>query len=159
MPTTVHKPQGERLPSDRRSLTGGFTIAEVAMSMLVLAMAISTALIVMQRTNLAIDTARNLSTAGSIMQCEMEKERLFTWTQVSDSTYQPTIDPSLLRNPAVAGRFTLSRTLASLSNHSSQMVQITLTVTWRSYDGHSLTRSYTTYYCQKGLYNYIYAHN
>ena len=124
--------------------------------MLVLAMAISTSLVVMQRTYLALDTARNLETAGGIMQCEIEKERLLSWAQVSDATYQPAIDASYMRNPATAGRFTLSRSTAVMAQRSGQMVQVTLTVTWRSYDGRSLSRSYTTYFCNGGLYNYIY---
>jgi hypothetical protein len=86
----------------------------------------------------------------------MEKERLFNWTSASDSTYQPVIHPSFTRNPAIAGRFTLSRSLATVAQRSGQVVQITLTVRWRSYDGHSLSRSYTTYYTQGGLYAYLY---
>jgi hypothetical protein len=110
----------------------------------------------MQRAFLALDTARNLETAGGIMQCEFEKERLFSWAQVNDATYLPVIDTSFTRNPSTAGRFTLSRSLVALAQHSGQMVQITLIVNWRSYDGRSLSRSYTTYYGQNGLYAYFY---
>jgi hypothetical protein len=90
------------------------------------------------------------------MQCELEKERLFSWTQINNATYLPVIDPSFTRNPTTAGRFTLSRSLVTLAQHSAQMVQITLTVSWRNYDGRSLSRSYTTYYGQNGLYAYFY---
>lgn len=127
------------------------------MAVIVLAMAITTSLTVMQRGFLDLDTARNLGIAGNIMQCELEKERLFTWAQASNA-YTPTIDNSFLSNPTVAGRFTLSRTVTTVASHSGQMVQITLTTSWRSYDGRNLSRSYTTYYCQGGLYEYIY-HN
>lgn len=140
----------------RRVRHRGFTIAEVAVSVLVLALGISTSLAAMQRAYLALDTARNLVIAGSIMQNEIEKERLLAWVQVSDTTYQPVIDSSFLRNPAVAGRFTLSRSAVLLSQRSGQMVQVTLTVAWRTYDGRSLSRSYTTYFGQAGLYNYFY---
>jgi prepilin-type N-terminal cleavage/methylation domain-containing protein len=136
--------------------SGGFTLVEVAMAVVILAMALTTALTAMQSAFLEFDTARNLGTAANILQCEMEKERMFNWTQVNDNTYVPVIDPSFARNPAIAGRFTLSRTLATLASHSGQVVQITLTVRWQGYSGRSLTRSYTTYYTQGGLYAYFY---
>ncbi|HUL51993.1 MAG TPA: hypothetical protein VLT83_01160 [Opitutaceae bacterium] len=138
----------------RAADTAGLTIVEVAMAVIMFAMAITTSIAVLQRAFLELDTARNLEIAGNILQCEMEKERLFNWTQASDVSYLPVIDASFARNPAIAGRFTLSRTLVTLSGHSGRMLQITLTVRWRSYDGHRLSRSYTTYYGQGGLYAY-----
>ena len=36
------------------------------------------------------------------------------------------------------------------------MKKVTLTVTWRSYDGRNITRSYSSYYGQNGLYDYFY---
>lgn len=139
-----------------RARIHGFTIAEVSLAVIVLAMGIATSITAMQRAYSSLDTARNLTLAGSIMQTEIEKERLLNWTQVSDGTYQPAIDPAILRNASVAGRFTLLRTVTPVANRSGQMVQVTLSVTWRGYDGRSLSRSYTTYFLQSGLYNYIY---
>jgi hypothetical protein len=126
------------------------------MSVIVLALALTTSLAAMQQAFLQFDTARNLEVAANILQCEIEKERLFSWSRVSDTTYQPVIDSSFARNPAIGGRFTLSRALTTVPSHNGQMVQITLTVRWRGYDGRSLTRSYTTYYTQGGLYEYLY---
>lgn len=145
MPTAVQRSAAAR----------GLTIMEVALAVIVLAMAITTSITAMQRAFLDLDTARNLEIAGNILQCEMEKERLFTWAQASNAAYAPVIDASFAGNPAIAGRFTLSRSLVALAGHSGQVVQITLTVRWRSYDGHSLSRSYTTYYGQGGLYAYF----
>lgn len=125
------------------------------MAVIILAMALVTALTAMQRAFLQFDTARNLEIAGNILQCEMEKERLFTWAEAS-AAYTPVIDPSFARNPAIAGRFTLSRSLTTLAAHSGQVLQITLTIRWRSYDAHLVSRSYTTYYTQGGLYEYFY---
>lgn len=126
------------------------------MAVLVLALALTTSITAMQSAFLQFDTARNLEVAANILQCEMEKERLFTWTQASDATYVPVIDSSFARNTAISGRFTLSRTVAVVAGHSGQMVQITLTVQWRGYDGRSLTRNYTSYYTQGGLREHIY---
>lgn len=125
------------------------------MAVLVLALALTTSITAMQSAFLQFDTARNLEVAANILQCEMEKERLFTWTQASDATYVPVIDTSFARNPAISGRFTLSRTVATVAGHTG-MVQITLTVQWRGYNGRSLTRSYTTYYTQGGLREHFY---
>ena len=125
------------------------------MAVTILALAFTTSLTAMQHAFLQFDTARNLEIAANILQCEMEKERMLNWTQLNDGAYVTAIDPSFFaRNPAMAGRFTLSRTLATV--HSGQVVQITLRVSWRSYDGRSLARSYTTYYTQGGLYEYFY---
>jgi prepilin-type N-terminal cleavage/methylation domain-containing protein len=81
----------------------GLTLVEVVIAILVLGVTIATALAAMQRAFFQFDTARNLQLAGSILQCEIEKERLLDWARVSDATYQPAIDPAFLRNPAIAG--------------------------------------------------------
>lgn len=133
-----------------------FTLVEVAMAVIVLALALTTSLSAMQRAFLQFDTARNLEIAANILQSEMEKQRLLTWSQVTDVAYVPVIDSSFARNPALGGRFTLSRTVTAVAGHSAQMVQVTLTVRWRGYDGRSLTRSYTTYCTQGGLRDYFY---
>ena len=137
--------------------TRAFTLVELAMAVIILALALTTSLTAMQSAFLQFDTARNLEIAANILQCEMEKQRLMSWTAINNAGYVPVIDPSFARNPAIGGRFTLSRTVATLASRSSQMVQITLTVRWRGYDGRSLTRSYTTYYTQGGLYVYLYS--
>jgi type II secretory pathway pseudopilin PulG len=133
-----------------------YTLVEVAMAVVILAMTLTTALTAMQKVFLEFDTARNLEVAGNIMQCEIEKERLLPWAQVSDAAYLPVIDPSFARNKAIAGQFTLSRSLTVLTGHAGQVVQITLTINWRSHDGRPLSRSYTTHYTQGGLYEYLY---
>lgn len=126
------------------------------MAVVILALALTTSLTAMQSAFLQFDTARNLTIAANILQCEMEKERLLNWTQINNPSYLPVIDPSFARNPAIGGRFTLSRTLTAVTGHSGQMMQITLTISWRGYDGRSLTRSYTTNYTQRGLYVCLY---
>ena len=136
--------------------TRAFTLVEVVMAVFILALALTTSLAALQRAFLQLDTARNLEIAANMLQCEMEKERLFTWATVSNASYVPVIDSSFARNPAIGGRFTLSRSVTTLSGHSSQVLQIMLTVTWRGYDGRTLSRNYTSYYTQGGLYAYLY---
>ena len=134
----------------------GLTLVEVVIAVLVLSVAIATALVAMQRAFFQFDTARNLQLAGSILQCEIEKERLLDWTRVSDARYQPAIDPAFLRNPTIAGRFTLSRSLSLVPERGGLLVEVTLTVAWRSLDGRTLRRSTMTYFCKDGLYNRIF---
>lgn len=154
---TAAKASEPRQALDRRgAIPGGFTLPEIAMAVIVLAIALVTALTALQRTYLSLDTARNLQVAGSIMQTEFEKERLMSWTQLTNAAYQPVIDSSHLRDPAIAGRFTLSRAVALVPQRNDQMLAVTLTVTWRTYDGRRLTRSYLTYFGRGGLYNFIY---
>lgn len=141
-------------PGGRRR---GYTIPEVAFAVVVMAMAITTALAALQRAFLELDTARNLTLAGNIMQAQLEKERLLPWTEVSNPGYRPAIDSSFMSNPAVAGRFTLSRAVSVLPARDGRMVQVTLTVTWRGYDGRVHSRNYLTYFSRDGLYNYIYS--
>ncbi len=147
-------PRASRAP--RAQGGRGFTLVEVAMAVIVLALALGTSLAALQRAFLQFDTARNLEVAANILQCEMEKERLFDWSRINDAAYVPVIDSSFARNPAIGGRFTLSRRVNTLAGRNGQMAQIILTVRWRSYDGRSLARSYTTYYTQGGLHEYLY---
>ena len=126
----------------------------------VMAFAIATSITVMQRAFLALDTARNISYAAQIMQSELEKVRLLPWTTIGTyaSSETPvtttlTIDSRFTSNAYIGSRFTLTRTASTL--HSNTMMQIKLTVTWNSYDGRTLSRSYVTYYGQNGLYDYF----
>jgi len=139
---------------DRRNAARGFTLIEVALALIILALVIMSTVTAMQRCLAQLDTARNLQTASAIMQTEMEKERLMSWYQVADTSYQPVIDASFNRIPNLAGRFTLSRSVATLANRNGDMLQITLTVSWKNYDGRTLTRSTTSYYTKDGLHAY-----
>lgn len=156
-PSTGRRDQRARREESGRRREAGLTVVEVAMAVMVLAIAITTGLAAMQRAFLQLDTARNLQIAGGILQGEMEKERLLPWATVSDAAYQPAIDAALLKNAAVAGRFTLSRTLAIVADRDGQLVQVTLTVKWRTFDGRTAARTYTTFFCQDGLYNWVYS--
>jgi hypothetical protein len=152
----MNRPINLRRSIGAKGETRALTLVEVAMAVAVLALALTTSITAMQRAFLELDTARTLEIAGNILQYEMEQERMFDWTRVSDATYAPVIDSSFTRNPAIAGRFTLSRSVSAVAGRSGQMVQITLTIRWRSYDGHMLSRSYTTFYTQGGLHEYLY---
>lgn len=133
----------------------GFTLVEVLMSVAVFALAITTSITTLQRAFLNLDMARNVETACRILQCELEKERLLPWSQVSASSYVTAIDSAFLANPAVAGRFSIARTTAVVPNRGGKLLQITVTVTWKNFDGRTQQRSQSTYFGNGGLQSYF----
>lgn len=132
-----------------------FTLVEVIAAVFVLAFAFGSTFTVMQRAVLQLDNARTIEAAGAILQSEMEKERMFTWDQAASTTYQPVIDAGFTRDPAVAGRFTLTRTVTPMAGREDRMLQITLTATWLTRDGVAHSRRFTTYYGLGGLNAYL----
>lgn len=134
----------------------GFTLVEVAIAAGVLALVITTSITTLQRAFLSLDTARNVTIAGQIMQSQMERLRLLDWGTVDAYPAGPTtlaIDTSFTSNAYIGNRFTLTRTVSLVR---TAVKQVTFTITWRGYDGRSETRSYLSYYAQNGLYDYFY---
>jgi hypothetical protein len=122
----------------------------------VMAIVLASSVTTMQSAFLALDAARNVTSAGQIMQSEFEKMRLKDWATISAYTAGPvevTIDSSFTSNPAIGNRFTLTRSVAEVH---TDMKSITLTIAWKSYDGRPYSRSYQTYYGRNGLYDYFY---
>lgn len=152
--TQLSPASGDRKGRSSRRVRA-FTLVELMMAVGVFSLAVVTSITALQRAFNNLDTARNIETASRILQCEMEKQRLMTWAQIGTATNSPAIDPMFQSNPAVAGRFTLSRSTATVANRSGRILQITLTVTWRNYAGRTHQRSLTTYYGNGGLHTYF----
>ena len=128
------------------------------MAAMIMAFAITTSITTMQRGFLSLDTARNITISGQIMQSDFEKMRLVPWATVD--AYDATgaeiavdVDTSFSSNSFIGTRFTMTRRVNLIR---TGMKQITLTVTWRSYDGRNISRSYSSYYGLNGLYDYFY---
>jgi prepilin-type N-terminal cleavage/methylation domain-containing protein len=138
-----------------RGARRGFTIAEVMMSVAIMSLAITTSLTTMQRSFMSLDSARNITLAAHIMQAEFESMRLNPWETIRDYPQMATltIDSEFTNNPAIADRFILTRQAITIREG---MRQITLTVSWTSFDGRALSRYYTTYYGENGLYDYFF---
>jgi hypothetical protein len=143
----------------------GFTIMEVAMAAAVMALAISTSIVVMSRGFNNLDSARCFSYASQIMQSELEKMRLTKWgngtaagngtegvTAYSTSLTTLPIDASFTTAGDVGSRMTMTRIA---ENVHTGMIKVTLRISWKTIDGRSLSRSYVTYYGQNGLYDYF----
>lgn len=143
--------------------------------------ALSSSLIVLQVGLRAIDTARYTTLAGQILQSQMEKLRLLTWTQltypgtargaggspagtggpINFSSFAP--DVSSVATTQIArfsangetGRFLQTITDAP-SPFTGQMKIITLTATWTGSHGQSHSLSYTTRYAKNGISDFFY---
>jgi type II secretory pathway pseudopilin PulG len=141
-------------PRTGRGMATAFTLLEVMVATIVLVFTITSSIAVMQSGFQSLDTARNLTTAGQVLENEMENLRLKNWTQIQalqdagNTTVAP--DPRL---GAAATRFTCTRTISDLK---ADMKQITLTTTWIGADGRTHTASYLTRYGKNGLNDYAY---
>lgn len=127
------------------------------MATVVLALVITTSITTLQRAFLSLDFARKVTLAGQIMQSEFEKMRLEDWAAVSaypaSADITGPVKASFAASSSITNSFTIRRDVVDVR---ADMKQITLVTTWRTYDGRTLTRSYTTYYGQNGLYDYFY---
>ncbi len=155
----------------RRRRDSGFSLVEVIAATVVMLFAISSAILVMQSGFRALDTARKTTLAAQIMQSEMEKIRMLSWSRVQALiTTQPTkIDISTIfpQNTTAEKRilaemqrtFTPTRTASYLSGSSDQIIKIDILITWKGVDGVTHERTSSTRYCKNGLYNYYYTLN
>ena len=146
----------------------GFTLLEVMMAATVMALAIVTSITTLQYGMRAIDTARYSTLAGQILQSQMEKLRLLTWTQLTNTTSgpvaYPTFAPDLTSTTtAQLSRFTVAgvagrcaQSITDVPGMSGTMKQITLTATWTGIDGKRHNLSYTTFYGRNGISDFFY---
>lgn len=149
----------------RARASAGFTLVEIMVASFVMLFAISSSIIVMQSGFKALDTARKTTLAAQIMQSEMERIRMLSWTSVSNETAGP-IDLAKIfpQNTEVEKQiltqmqsvFTAERTVTLLSAYADEIVEIGVSIRWKGIDGVSHERSSNTRYCKDGLYAYYY---
>lgn len=121
---------------------------------IVLALGITTAITTLQSGLQAMDTARNCTTAAQLMQNEMERLRLKSWSQLQDLVASGDTTVAVPGNLVSGGvPFTCTRDIRDLK---AEMKQITLVSTWRGYDGRTHTARLVTRYGKTGLYDYFY---
>lgn len=156
----------------RGSATAGFTIVEVLMATFVMLFAISSSVLVMQSGFRSLDTARKTTLAAQIMQSEMERMRMLSWSRV-EALVAPepaTIDIADIfpRNTAAEIELfnemertftTRTRTASYLAGSSDEIIKIDIIISWRGIDGVAHERTSSTRYCKNGLYNYYYTLN
>lgn len=164
----------------RRRLVAAFTIAEVIMATFVMALGISTSVIAMQSGFKQIDVARGTTLASQIIQSEMERLRMMPWSKTTGGSPEP-VDSILelstaagspsgqatgvtvfdgatffTTNADMAGKYTITRTVAPESTRPTEIMNITVSVRWQSYDLRWHQRSFTAIYAKNGLYDYYY---
>jgi len=127
-----------------------FTLAEVMVASVVLVFAIVSAVTVTQRGLQAIDAARGLTGATQLMQSEMERLRLMSWSQIQ--ALQDTGGTTVALDGADS-RFACTREIRDLKTN---MKEITLVTTWKGYDGRPHTARLITRYGKTGLNDYFY---
>lgn len=157
----------------RRHREGGFTIVEVAMASFIMAFGIATSIIAMQSGYRHIDLARGTTLASQIIQSEMERLRMMSWTQINAlSAGTDTTAPFPTGSPAgvemfdgatffsehanIEGIYTITRTVTDDSTRPGEVKNINISVRWRTYDLRWHTRSFNAIYAKNGLYDYYY---
>ena len=148
-----HTPHSES-PGSRRSHDTGFSLVEVMIAAMVLVLGITTAITTLQRGLQALDSARNYSYAAHLMQNELERLRLKSWSQIEtlQAAGETTVDTD---DTASSARtvFTCTRVITDVK---ADMKQITLISNWRGMDGRPQTARFITRYAKSGLYDYFY---
>lgn len=149
-----------------------FTLLEVMLAATVLVLAVSSSILVLQRGMRAIDTARYTTLAGQILQSQMEKLRLLSWIQLTDSTINgpmhvnnATFAPDIAATASTQiSRFTVGTEtgvcsqsiVAAEAPYNLTMKKITLTASWKGIDGRPHALSYISYYGQNGISDFFY---
>jgi Tfp pilus assembly protein PilV len=161
-------PNPRRTPARplRARATAGFTLVEIMIAAFVMLFSISSSIIVMQSGFRALDTARKTTLASQIMQSEMERIRMLSWSGVEELM---TLDPNLdltrifpqtteterkVLNQMERAFTTRRRVVTTLADFDHKVAQITIEIGWRGIDGVAHSRSSSTRYTDEGLYSY-----
>jgi type II secretory pathway pseudopilin PulG len=132
----------------------GFTLVEVMVAAIVLALAITTAITTLMHGFRAVDSARHFTYASQVMQSEMERLRLKNWAQLQamQESTDTRVEAAVVAG-ATSESFACTRTIRDLR---PDMKEIALVSTWRGIDGRPHTARYITRYSKNGLYDYFY---
>ncbi len=127
------------------------------MASFVMMFGIASSIVALQMGFRNLDVARGNTLASQIMQSEIERLRLMSFTQIAALDASATVDLSTMftSNPDLAARFTVTRTV-TVDASRSDVRHITVSVQWHTHDGRSHTRAFTSMYAKNGLYDYYY---
>lgn len=143
-------------PRPRRH--GGFTIVEVSMASFIMAFGIATSIIAMQAGYKHIDLARGTTLASQIIQSEMERLRMMSWTMINALPATETFDGAdyFSEHASINNVYTVTRTVTGDATRPTEIKNINVSVRWQSFDLRWHQRSFTAIYAKNGLYDYYY---
>jgi Tfp pilus assembly protein PilV len=141
-----------------RGGSAGFTILEVAMATFVMALGIATAIVAMQAGFRHLDLARGTTLASQIIQSEMERIRMMSWSGVSALPASEVFDgaTNFSASSRITGKYQVTRTRTPDGARPSDVMNLNISVRWNTYDGRAHTRSFNSIYVKNGLYDYYY---
>jgi len=121
-----------------------------------MALGIATAITAIQMGFRTLDVARGTTVASQILQSEIERVRMMSWTAIDDLPASAVVDLSTMftSSPALTASYTVTETVTDVI--AGEMREISVSAEWRSYDGRSHQLSMMTYYTKNGLYDYYY---
>jgi Tfp pilus assembly protein PilV len=141
---------------DRRR-NGGFTIVEVAMATFVMALGIASAIIALQSGFRHLDLARGTTLASQILQSEMERIRMMSWSGVAALPASEIFDgaQNFSASSRIQGKYEVTRTRSDTAR-PGEVMDINISVKWKTYDGREHTRRMNAIYAKNGLYDFYY---
>lgn len=145
-------------PRSARRRQRGFTIAEVMVATMVLAFGITSSIVAIQMGFRNMDLARGTTIAAQIIQSEMERLRMMSYSSVTGLPATETFDGATYFSSVsqIANKYTITRTVTDDATHGSDVKNITVSVKWSTIDGREHTRSFTALFARNGLYDYYY---
>jgi prepilin-type N-terminal cleavage/methylation domain-containing protein len=138
----------------------GYTLIEVMMAAVVLALGLVSALICIQIGVRDLDVARTGTAVSQALQNEMERLRLEDWTEISALPATESLNLGLtFSSISVLNRkVTFVREVKDVTGFAD-MKEIAVTARWTSIDGRPHSRTYRMRYAKNGLYDYYYSSN
>lgn len=141
----------------RLSNQSGYTILEVAIASFVMVMGLTSSIIAMQVGFRQVELARDCTIASQIMQSEIERIRMMSWSEVNALATSSTVNisDSFYADTKLA-KFGATIGAANDSTRPTEVKKITVVVVWTSYDGAAHSRSMSAIYAKNGLYDFYY---
>jgi prepilin-type N-terminal cleavage/methylation domain-containing protein len=147
-------------PGTRR--TGAFTLVEVLVSVVVLAVIATAFYSGLSSGFSVVQTTREDLRATQILMQKVEALRLCTWEQLTNVSFQELYDPvSTNKNGATYFGTIVTNSASAIPNSSSyqsNVCLVTVTLSWTNYSGRRLlphTRQMQTQVARYGMQNYI----
>jgi prepilin-type N-terminal cleavage/methylation domain-containing protein len=139
----------------RRFRQAGFSLVEVAIASLVIAIFIASILTTVTSGYAILDRSRETLRANQILQQELETVRTYNWTEMTNSANFGTTNYT---DKGISYSVTRSVTnYYNSTNYSTNyMKKVTISVIWTNAPGKVITKDMTTLIVQSGLNDYIY---